>query len=432
MHPLALRKRRFFRAGMAATLLLLIFSTVSDAQRHYNFFYGKVLDQRRGTGIPNVNFSFTGSRLGAISDKKGEFSFFIDTIPVTMIVSHVGYTTKRVLLDTTSYSLNLYLEPEIRELKEVEIRASVHEPFFKDDQFAVKDYEIDSGKVYLLVYRYYLSRAEVICKSEAGDTLARSAVLPFIIRTLLKDCLGYLHVLSHDSVFQLFRKDSVVHLIHPESAEKFEKILLNCVASTEQILYFKKHIELGTGIEFYGIDRKSRDRIRLSTVRDEQKAKMLRRNPDDLYLMLSGIPDDLDLFVNWNWTHKILYRPVKSALYKIGDFICIFNIPERQIEFYDMKGAYSYKIALKIDEKIEGRWSDEIVVDEVTGKAYTTFMRNGIFILYGIDLNTGALKKRLTFFHPYPEKIRIYNDFVYYLYDVPGTDDNKMLYRQKL
>ncbi len=417
---------------MVFTLLMMIFWADAAAQRHYNFFYGKVLDRQRGSGISNVNFSFTGSKLGAISDKKGEFSFFIDTIPVTMTVSHVGYTTKKVLLDTTSYSLTLYLEPEIRELKEVEIKASVHETFFKDDQFSVKDYEIDSGRVYLLIYRFYFSKAEIVCKNENGDTLAISAQLPFVIKTLLKDCLGYLHVLSHDSVFQLYRKDSVVHLIHPESAEKLEKILTNCVASTEQTLYFKKHIELGTGLEFFGIDRRSKERHRLSTVRDEQKAKMLRRNPDDLYLMMTGIPDDRDLFVNWNWTHKILYRPIQSALYRIGSYICIFNIPDRQIEFYDMKGAYSYKLALRIDEKIEGRWSDEITVDELTQKAYTTFSRNGIFILYEIDLNTGALKKRLTFFHPYPEKIRIYNEYVYYLYDVPGKDDNKMLFRQKI
>jgi hypothetical protein len=417
---------------MVIPLFLAFFWGNTQAQKHYNFFYGKVLDQQRKTGISNVNFSFTGSKLGSISDKKGEFSFFIDTIPVTMIVSHVGYVTKKVLLDTTSYSLTLYLESEIRELKEVEIKASVHEAFFKDDQFSVKDYEIDSGNVYLLIYRYYLSKAEIICKSERGDTLAVSATLPFMIKTLLKDCIGYLHVLSHDSVFQLFREDSIIHLIHAESVEKFEKVLLNCIASTEQTLYFKKYTELGMGVEYYGIDRKSKERQSLSTVRDEKKAKMLRRNPDDLSLMLSGIPNDRDLFVNWNWVHKILYRPVKSALYRIGSFICIFNIPERQIEFYDMKGAYSYKLALRIDEKIEGRWSDEITVDEVSGKAYTTFIRNGIFTLYEIDLNTGNLKKRLTIFHPYPEKIRMYSGYVYYLYDVPGSADNKMLYRQKI
>jgi len=414
------------------TLFLALFWVDTDAQKYFNFFYGKVLDQTKRTGISNVNFSFIGSRLGAVSDNKGEFSFFIDTLPVTMIVSHVGYITKKVWLDTTSYSMTLYLEPQIKELQEVEIKAGVHEAFFKDDQFAVKDYEIDSGKVYLLIYRFYLSRAELICKSQKGDTLAKFDNLPFFIKILIKDCLGYIHVSSHDSIFQIYLDKNKIQLIHPESIEKYEKILSNCLTSTEEILYFKNQTDLGAGMEYFGVNRKSKERQSLSTVRDEKKAKMMRLNEDDLSLLQSGIPDNRESFVTWNYVHKILYRPIGSALYKIGSFICIFNIPEKQIEFYDHNGAYSYKLELKIDEKIEGKWSNEIIVDEFLSKAFTTFIKNGIYFLYEINLNTGGLKKVLTIFHAYPEKLRIYNGYVYYLYDLPGSPDNKMLFRQLL
>jgi len=34
--------------------------------------------------------------------------------------------------------------------------------------------------------------------------------------------------------------------------------------------------------------------------------------------------------------------------------------------------------------------------------------------------------------HPFPQKIKIWNGEAYYLYDVPGTADNKMLFRQGL
>jgi len=433
MNPYALiTGSRVIRASLITTLFLIFFGTEANSQRYFHFFYGKILDQGKKTGISNVNISFIDSKLGSISDKKGEFSFFIDTLPVTMIVSHVGYITKRIWLDTTSYSLTLYLEPQIKELQEVEIRANVHEPFYKDDQFAVKDYEIDSGKVYILIYRFYLSRAEIICKTESGDTVAKSGNIPFPGKTLIKDCLGYIHILSHDSIYQVFRERNQIHFIHPESIKKYESILSDCLASTDEILYFKKQTNLGAGMEYFGINRKSKKKQSLSTVRDEKKAKMMRRNPDDLSLLLSPIPEDRENFTNWNYVHKILYRPIKSALYKIGSFICIFNIPDKQIEFYDQKGAYSYKLALKIDEKTEGRWSEEIIVDEILLKAFSIFIKNGTFILYEINLNTGVLKKTLTLYHPYPEKVQIYNGYVYYLYDIPGSADNKILFRQRL
>jgi len=432
MVPLCINSCTTIRVRLFITGLLFIISANVYAQKHYNFFYGTVLDEEKRAGISYVNFSFIGSHLGAVSDKKGEFSFFIDTLPVTMLVSHIGYVTKKIFLDTTSYSLTIYLAPLVTLLKEVEIKASVHEAFFKDDQYAIKDYEIDSGYVYLLIYRYQLSHMELVCKNLEGDTIARTNILPYSPKGLIKDCLGFLHVFNRDSIFQIYREEGNIFLIHGESMEKYEKILSNCLASTYDVLYFKKQTDLGMGIEYYGINRISRERQVLSTVRDEKKAKMLRRNPQDASLLLSGIPEGRETFVEWNWVHKILYRPLGSALYKIGKFICIFNIPDKQIEFYDQKGAYSYKLALQTEFHPDGRWSNEIFVDEVRSKAYTALIKNGYYMLFEINLNTGELKKALSIFHPYPEKIRIYKGYIYYLYDLPGTADNKMLFRQRL
>ena len=120
--------------------------------------------------MPEVNLTIEGTRTGTVTDKTGSFSFFVDTLPATMIVSHVGFETKTILLDATSFSLTLYLTRKPTELQEVEIRANAHEAFFKDDHYAVLDYEIDSNLVYLLIFRQRLSKAELVCKSIYGDT----------------------------------------------------------------------------------------------------------------------------------------------------------------------------------------------------------------------------------------------------------------------
>jgi hypothetical protein len=137
-------------------------------------------------------------------------------------------------------------------------------------------------------------------------------------------------------------------------------------------------------------------------------------------------------FEEWNFTHRILYRPLKTALYKIGDFICIFNIPGRELEFFDTDGNFSYKLKINIDFINDGRWSGDIFLDENQSKVYTTFQKSTGTALYRIDLNTGDLRKVLSVIHPYPQKIRIYKDQVYYLYDVMGDPDTKTLFRQGL
>lgn len=424
---------QFSRWCWIMLLLLLFTGNISFAQKQYNFFYGKILQAGTTTGMPGVNLSVEGKKTGTVTDRTGVFSFFIDSLPATLIVSSIGFETKTILLDGTSFSLTLYLSRKTTELQEVEIRANMHEAFFKDDHYAVLDYEIDSNLVYLLIFRQKLTKAELICKTIYGDTVAMSGPFYFKPDRLFKDCLGIMHVLSHDSGFQVFRQEKQLHLIHPVNLKKFDDVLKNCVAATPEVLFFQKVINRGMGVEYYGVNRKTLLQKSIAQITDEKKMKMLRRNSRDAQLLGSRIqPDSREDFVTWNYVHKILYRPVLTSLYLVGTYTCIFNTPERQMEFYDAAGNFSYKLAMKIDQVNDGRWTNELIVDERSGKVFTTFVSNGQLRLYEIDLNSGILKKRQTLFHFYPEKVRVYNDFIYYMYDVSADPDNKMLFRQKL
>lgn len=419
----------------------------SFGQVHYRFFYGKISIAGTKTPISNVNISFEGSKLGSVTDQKGNFSFYIDTIPIFMIVSHLGYKSMRILLDGTSNSLTLYMETAVNELQEVEIVANKVEPFFKDEHYTLRDFEIDSGYVYMLVYRNRISKEELICKNLEGDTVARSGILSFAPSSLFKDCLGYLHVIGADSVFQVFREEKVLRMIHAAGRKKFNEVLINCVASTTQVLFFKKMIDFDQGVEYYGIDRISKEKKILSMVEDEDKLKMLRQNPHDYSMLWQTLPggrsvnsslssgvlgNDRATFDEWNWVHKALYRPMKTALYKIRDFICIFDIPKKELEFYDNEGNFSYKLKINIDAISDGRWSGDIYLDEDQSKVYTTFLKSTGTGLYRIDMNTGELHRKVVLIHPYPQKLKIFKDKVYYMYDVLGDPDNKTLYRQSL
>jgi hypothetical protein len=204
------------------------------------------------------------------------------------------------------------------------------------------------------------------------------------------------------------------------------------VAATPDVLFFKKVTNRELAVEYFGVNRKTLIRSSIAQVKDEKKMKMLRRNEEDAALMARSLqPDGRDDFVTWNYVHKILYRPVKSALYRIGNYTCIFNIPEQQIEFYDSAGNFSYKLVMKTNLIRDGRWTGDVMVDEVTGKVYSTFIQNGTYHVYEINVNSGVLKKRISLVHFYPQKIKVYNSFIYYLYDVAGNPDNKMLFRQK-
>ena len=129
---------RFFQKHIKpvrVTLIILMgcLTFSLSAQRNNYYFYGKVLNRETHREISDVNIRFTGTSLGTSTNSKGVFSFFIDTIPVYMTVSHLGYETQRIWLDNSSASMMILLQPQTTMLHEVEIKA-VNEPlpFFKD------------------------------------------------------------------------------------------------------------------------------------------------------------------------------------------------------------------------------------------------------------------------------------------------------------
>jgi hypothetical protein len=391
-----------------------------------------VTDAATRRPIPGVNLRIEGGRLGTTTDKKGAFSFFTDSLPAKLTFTHVGYETRNLLLDETSYSLAVYLKPKPLQLEEVEIRAARTEPFYKSETFSVLDYELDSGRVWMVVYRQRLMHSLLICLDIYGDTLARSADLPFRPVSLFRDCIGTMHVLGHDSGYQIYLREKKAELIHPVKLKKFESVLKNCVAASPTTLYFRKVTENGLSVEFYGVDRTTLVHKDIQQVTDRQKLRMKRRNSDDAMLLNSSHPPvSRDDFVTWNYVHKILYRPVKTKLYLSGMYVCIFNMPDKSVEFYDSLGNYSYKLRLLVDAVNVGRWTQEAEADPVTGKVYTFFNQGGRYTMYEINPDTGALTFRLTFDFVYPEKIRVYNGWVYYMYDKDSRADNKALYRQR-
>lgn len=425
---------RYLKSTVGLLLVISIsFLTahVSDAQIRYHFYYGKVSDAITRLPIANANFKVEQSQVGTVSGKDGTFSFFIDTIPATLHVSFIGYKTKVIILDQTSFSLNLYLDPVVTALAEVEIKAKAFEPFYKDLKYAVLDYLPDSNLIYLLIFKQKLSDCELICKDQRGDTIATTGPLSFSAKKLNRDCLGYLHLLGVDSGFQVYRTGRQIRLIHPVKLKKFDDILKNCVASSPSVLYFKKESNKGLMVEYIGVNRKTLQRQKLSVVMDEKKLKMLRRNKEDQwYNNVYKPPDSRDDFVSWNYANKILYRPVKTALFRIMGYTCIFNIPERSMEFYDDEGSFSYKLAILADVVKSGRWTQEILSDEITHQVYTSFINNGMVTIYKIDLNTGKLDKQISLDHSFPQKVIIHGGLLYYLYDIKGEADNKMLFRR--
>ncbi len=426
-------KRHF--AFLLIIVILICYAAGVTAQNQRFQFKGKVLDKETRVAIPRVNISIEGSRRGCSTNQNGEFSIVIYTRPVFINVSHLGYETQKLWLDSATNSMTILLNPFNQTLQEVEIVAkNKPEPFFKDNKYSVLDYKVVNDLVYLLIYRFRYNRSELLLKSVSGDTVARSGIFPFRPTGLFHDCLGNVHVLSNDSAYQVYNEKEVLRLYSAVDINRFRSILADCVTSTDSLLFFRKESPDQLSVEFYQVDRHNSKKQLLCAVGDDEKLKMLRRNPEDYqFLLMQTPPRNQDYILTWQWLKKIIYRTNASSLQRIGDFLCVFNTSDFTIEVYTMRGELTSKLKMPVHDIHEGSWTTEIYIDNIDHKAYTSFLtKGGNFTLYRINLNTGELKRILSADHGFPQKVSIHHNFLYYVYDTPGEGDNQRLYRLKL
>jgi len=430
--------------SLLVIIILFCFNAASTAQNNRFQFKGRVLDRETNLPVSGVNLSVAGTRRGCSSNLNGEFSMTVYTRPAFINVSHLGYESQKIWLDSATNTITLLMNPVRQLLQEVEIRAvNKPIPFFKDDKYSVLDYEVDSNMIYLLIYRFRLNKSEILCKSLEGDTLSRSGIIPFKPSGLFLDCLHNLHVLTEDSTYQLVRRKDSIFLCYPSDIKMFRAFLSDCVTSTDSMLFFRKESPDQLSVEFFQVNRNSKKKQLLAAMGDEAKLKMLRENPEVYQYLIMREPPRNEMtedgnivmgdVVGWQWLKKIVFTANTSSLHRIDDVLGVFNTTKYTLDLYTMNGLFFSKLKMPVEDINEGRWTTEIYVDNIDHNAYTSFLTmGGYFTLYQINLNTGELKRILSAEQGFPQKVRIHRHFLFYLYDIPGEGDNKYLFRQKL
>ena len=86
---------------------------------------GKILDINTRHSIAYTNIYIKGTQIGTISDFSGNFSL---TIPqpnsrMILVLQHINYDMKEIMLDKISSPINIYLQPRVIPLPEIEVEA---------------------------------------------------------------------------------------------------------------------------------------------------------------------------------------------------------------------------------------------------------------------------------------------------------------------
>lgn len=449
---------------MRFLFILLLLSLVSTIQSQVLIV--SFQDAKTNEPIPNVQckIGFLSTELGSITDtlsgfslQNGQISFALKTskpginnaksnIEFQLDYSHPIYQSAFKLYsfelkeDTTK--LNLYLKAErIQEVRDVVVKSNKPDTVYASKTYSVSDFELGAnGELFLLTYEKNLMKdAQLQCIWK--DTTLFLQEIPERAEALKRDFRGNVHVQTETNMYGLHRTDAALQL-GSIPKDYFYKYIAPIVDTSLTRQFYSSYIDIYPAFEYGALDQLDstykailhiQDDLMMELYRSEYKwvdirTKLWAKNLENQ----TGI--DAEIYVGANvFTQSLYYEPVYAPLFLSQDTLYIFDYPKDMLRVYTTDGRLLKSIPIfhHYHAKQSG-FQKNLQQDRKTGHIYTIYEQEGHVYVGRLDLKTGVVVQKVKLAFRYVEKVRIYDNQVYFVYRPFESTQKKFLYKQKL
>lgn len=428
---------------IALFLSIIGWTIVCNAQQSIVTLTGKIVDEK-GNPLPYAKISETQIQTTTLSNQRGTFYLKVPTTSAKIRISYIGYIAIDTLLTfkdnrNDTIPITFRMQPSSRELDIVTISSLPYHQVFETNNLNIIDYTFFGQNILLIVNGKEDYQVRLLDQQEK---LLTKQNLNFKPISFVKDCLGILHIVSEDSLYPVIFDSEQFTFPDAIPILDYIEFIEPCVASNENYFFLKYVTNFNQTIEYISQRKVDDNYLLLRKVDDYQKTKDVMEYA--MELEMTGAPNIMgeifsardiraarekaqdqfffDLVIT-NATYAPLIR-TSNAIYifdHLADSCIVFTNNSEPIRTFG------------INHHLQKNWGNKLIVDEANEKIYALSVTTGIYSLHEINLETGELKTptELTK-HTFPEKIRIKDGFIYYLYLEKNNPGFRKLYRVRL
>lgn len=410
-----------------AICIFIFLSGISLLGKSQEIISGYVLDSLSLLPLENVSIRLMNTNQGVSTDKEGYFKISIAELPAGISVSHIGYRTKTITVnEKEAQNIRILLSKETTMLPEVVIGSEKIQNIISDKRISILDYEFYENNILLLAKSYATFGFQLILINEGGTVLATQKI-EGKASALIKDCLGFLHLVREHTIDEVSFSGSIPSFNYQRTKSDFNKSLGRCLEIEQNRIYIAQSFYHHQGLIYYSIDRSDPFPIpvKITEIINGNIIEMLK--DEQRFSQMGGIPYTGD---DRRFAKEFMFLPIYAPLFKIADSIYIFNHLQSRIESYVNDSMVKQTPVTYHQDKY---WKRKLYPDKARNKIYSFYEKNGVTFFREINIRTGLAEK--TFKIPeslFIENIKINNGHVYFIYWNNGKDNFSNLYKMNI
>jgi len=420
------------RSTLSIILLAFLLPLLLPAQSV--LLQGQVVAKDSDKGIPFANLLILDGQRGTVSTETGGFSLRVTSLPVSLVVSSLGYRTDTFQI-TRPTPLRLTLAQENTELTQIEVNARQQWATLDKKMGLPIDFTVCNNQLFLLGKTSMWNRFHLAVYDGQGNKLNDRAFKIGRITDLETNCFDQLILKTPEFAIRIDPTSSSLTPIEKIPIKDYEAIYESCRASSDSLLYlewkdfegFRKSYlagERATGsfdlfktIWF----REQAGRVRRNAPYNSWASKILHNMGDITYdenQLIRQTQDDVQFDID-----IVNKNPTDNYFFLQQDTVVLFNFDEDRIESFSARGDSLISVEIEFNGKnLGGQHTDaQMIYDPITSKYYTMLFRKGAYRLYEVNRYTGTLLQEHKLDIARCRKIAILNNQIFLL-GIPKRD----------
>ena len=446
--------------GRICLLILVIFGfQISETSAQY-WVKGRIIDKEIGKPIPQANVINKAGNKIAETDKNGWFQIELTDKKSTLRFSHVSFRDTTLNLQKSNWLadtifVEVRLEYDLIQINTALVESDpLPEVIFSNDTLHVGDFVFVNDEILLLTYgkedRWKrqehskltpFSQCSLVLQDSSGNEVA--------VQELNGEFLSLEKTYNDKVLIHSLKKHYLIDDLHSNfqiaevDDQTYLKAFVPVLDSLKQFILLSDYSPDFPSFSYYAYHpadstyaeiRKIEDELQMQLLRSEYKYLPTRGKLDAFRMELkSGI--DKEIIAAWmtGFSESLYAESLYAPCIVVNDTLCIFNhyndhlFKHTNAEFTSDSTSFNYH-----KTSTNGKWKKDLLHDQIQEKIFVQYDKHGYTYLCELNLLDGSVGEAFRLKYRYPEKVKVFNNRVYYLYRPYGSSQKHYLYRERL